>query len=364
VLVVTKFLPGGRPFGGILRTNRLVAALRERFDVQLVGFVEDGTPSIRPRWRAAARALATGTAYQVARYDTPAMRRMIRDAVSSFRPDALHVEYMQMAPACWDLDIPAALDLHNVESGLAASVAESSSGITRVLAARDAKLLARLEARASDRFGLITVCSPREAQRMGGRAHVVANGVDPSLEPLVDVAPDPGLVTFVGTMSWLPNIDGAEWFVREILPLLPEDLRLEIVGRTPDRRVQALAGPRVAVTGDVPDVWPYVARASVVVAPLLAPGGTRFKILEGLLAERPVVATPEAADGLEDLQDHGLSLRGDPASFAAEVAALAADPGRAAALGRAGRRAVIERYSWQASAQRLLDLYAEHLNLR
>ena len=99
-------------------------------------------------------------------------------------------------------------------------------------------------------------------------------------------------------------------------------------------------------------------RASVVLAPLLTPGGTRHKILEGLLAERPVVATPEAADGLEDLAGDGLVLAADAASFARSVVELSEDPARAAELGRAGRRAVVERYSWDASCRRLLDLYA------
>jgi glycosyltransferase involved in cell wall biosynthesis len=111
-------------------------------------------------------------------------------------------------------------------------------------------------------------------------------------------------------------------------------------------------------------VWPHVARASVVLAPLLAPGGTRFKILEGLMAGRPVVSTPAAADGLEDLEGNGLLLGEEPAAFAAAVVRLLDDPELATKLGRTGREAVLDRYTWSASQRRLLDLYDEHMDLR
>jgi glycosyltransferase involved in cell wall biosynthesis len=117
------------------------------------------------------------------------------------------------------------------------------------------------------------------------------------------------------------------------------------------------------VTGEVPDTWPYVSGAQVVVAPLLAPGGTRHKILEGLLAARPVVATPQAADGLEDLAGDGVVLAETPERFAAAIVDLAGDADRARELGRRGRQAVIDRYSWDASMAKLLDLYRSELGL-
>ncbi len=127
--------------------------------------------------------------------------------------------------------------------------------------------------------------------------------------------------------------------------------------------MRELSGPRVEVTGEVPDTWPYVSEASVVLAPLLAPGGTRHKILEGLLAARPVVATPQAADGFEDLVGHGLVLAEGPEAFAQAVTEVASDETRAVELGRMGRSAVIERYDWRTSIDRLLDLYDIELGL-
>lgn len=362
ILVTTKFVPTGLAFGGMTRTVRLVDGLRQRFDVRILGYVENGDPSPRDPLRSLVNSFAARRPYQISRYDTPWLRTALQRELEEFQPDAIHVDYLQLAPLSWDLELPQLLDLHNVESALAASIAKTSRGPSKILAARDARLLRRTEQRAGEVFPVITAPSAKEAQRMPGNVHVIPNGVDPSREPL-DVPIDPNLVVFVGIFSWGPNIDGAEWFVHEVLPLLPESMKVQLVGRNPAKRVQALAGPRVEVTGEVPDTWPYVSRACAVLAPLLAPGGTRHKILEGLLAARPVVATPEAADGLEDLADRGMVLAGDPRAFADAILAYSRDLERAAADGRTGRDAVVAGYDWKVSCGRLLDLYESELGL-
>ena len=229
------------------------------------------------------------------------------------------------------------------------------------MAGRDACLLRAVEARAVMSFHLVTAPSHQEAGRMPGTVDVIVNGVDPA------GAAGPWSQTRMscassGSSPWAPNIDGAEWLVHDVLPLLPAHMRIELVGRKPHRRVEKLAGPRVTVTGEVPDTLPYLSRQRRARA-AARPGGTRLKILEGLLAERPVVATPAAADGLEDLEGEGLVLAADPASFAARVVELRGIRTAAQRLGRAGRNAVVERYSWEASCTRLLELYEERLGL-
>jgi len=361
VLFLTKFVPEGKPYGGMIRTTQLLEALRSRFEVEVLGFSESGEPRPCSRLRSLGRSLATGRPYQTVRYDTRWLRREIDERLETFQPDVIHVDYLHQAPIVWDRTIPLALDLHNVESALSAGIGASSKGFAGWLARRDARLLEAVERRVTERYGLITVPSGKEATRMPGNVHVVVNGVH-DRQPL-DLLPDPNVVCFVGIFSWLPNIDGAEWLIEHVLPLLPERFRIQLVGRNPHRRVKDLAGPRVEVTGEVPDTWPYVCGAGVVAAPLLAPGGTRHKILEGALAGRPVVATRAAADGLEDLAGQGIHLVDDPQGFADAIVALAGAPDVAAASGRMGREAVLRHYAWSASKQKLLDLYASELGI-
>jgi polysaccharide biosynthesis protein PslH len=363
VLFITKLLPEGPLWGGLIRTEAILRALRSRFDVRVMAYEPSGRRGPRPRLASVLNAYATRRPYQMARWIRPGFERRVRDEVARFRPDVLHVEYTQLAPLALAHDLPRVLDMHNVESFFAAGVAATSGGVAARLARRDAPMLQAFERSAAEHFDLVVVSSREEADRASCPTEIVPNGVYPSREPL-DVAPDPDLLCFVGQFAWLSNIEGAEWLVQRVLPLLPSRLGIRLVGREPDRRVRALAGPRVEVTGSVPDVWPHVARAGLVVAPILNAGGTRLKVLEGLLAERPVLATPQAADGLRDLEGRGLVVAETPEAFARAADELTSDPVRAAELGRLGRRAVVADYDWEGIGARLLELYATRLGVR
>ena len=70
----------------------------------------------------------------------------------------------------------------------------------------------------------------------------------------------------------------------------------------------------------------WYAATRVAVAPLLAGGGSRLKILEALAAARPLVATTVGAEGLEDLVGRGVVVADAPADLAREVVTVRFDP--------------------------------------
>jgi glycosyltransferase involved in cell wall biosynthesis len=205
---------------------------------------------------------------------------------------------------------------------------------------------------------VVSVVSAPDAGRLPpvrGRVVVCPNGVEPG-EPVPPS--EERLVVFVAQLGWAPNVDAATWFASEVWPLVRRsrpDARLALVGRDPSPPVKALADDTVEVTGSVPSVRPWLARAAVALAPLRAAGGSRLKILEALDAGRPVVATRLGAEGLEDLVGHGVVVADDAPGLAAAVVELLDDPERAARLGRDGHEAVAARYGWDATLAPLLD---------
>ena len=68
--------------------------------------------------------------------------------------------------------------------------------------------------------------SPRWTPRSCGsssewsRVSDIPTGVDIEYFTRPAAAPPGADLVFVGSMDWLPNIDGVLWFVREVLPLI------------------------------------------------------------------------------------------------------------------------------------------------
>src|SRR5690606_8058639 len=134
---------------------------------------------------------------------------------------------------------------------------------------------------------------------------------------------EPATIVFIGAMRYRPNAEGARWLVEAILPLTRRsipDLQVCIVCADPPPDVLALgATPGVTVTGTVPDVRPWLQRATAVVIPLLSGGGTRLKILEAFSAGRPVISTTIGAAGLDAVDGDHLLIADRPEQFATAI---------------------------------------------
>src|SRR5580698_4289296 len=118
-------------------------------------------------------------------------------------------------------------------------------------------------------------------------------------------------LAFIGSMDWMPNIHGIQWFINDVLPLIRArrpGTSLAIIGRTPGAEIQALAQAAggVLVTGTVPDVRPYLWGTRVSIVPIHIGGGTRLKIYESMAASVPVVSTTIGAEGLEIDPPHNI----------------------------------------------------------
>jgi sugar transferase (PEP-CTERM/EpsH1 system associated) len=182
------------------------------------------------------------------------------------------------------------------------------------------------------------------------------NGVDAAQFSVDPARPSPYAageipIAFTGAMDYWPNVDAVTWFAAEALPRLAERhpaLRLHVVGRNPAPAVRALAGPKVHVTGTVPDVRPWLQHAAVVVAPLRLARGIQNKILEAMAMGRPVIAAAACAAAMRAAPGRELLVADDAQGFVHQVEALLDAPARAASIGAAARDCVLREYSWDA----------------
>jgi sugar transferase (PEP-CTERM/EpsH1 system associated) len=194
---------------------------------------------------------------------------------------------------------------------------------------------------------------------------VIPNGIDTrAYQPTSSEADAPTLV-FTGTMDFRPNVDAVLWFARQVLPHISAavpDVRFIIVGQRPHRRLDPLReNPAVTLTGWVEDPRPYIAEATVYVAPLRMGGGTRLKLLEAMSMSKPMVATRLGAEGYPVTDGRELLLADTPTDFAAAVVSLLQAPARRTELGQVARAFVERRYDWRVIVPQVEAVYSAHL---
>lgn len=363
--MVTKFVPSPANSGGKLRSLAIARRLAKVSDELVLCCFSDATGDAdalrelgidvrtvawQPDLQHVVRGVARTHTGSAGRFWDKGLAALVHEATREKPTDLLQVEYSQLASY---LSVGSArrkvLDFHNIESSLATSFAKSSKTLKGRLAYVEAPLLRRRERLGAEQADLVTVVSTKDAERMPGHPRellVCPNGWEPT-----EQLPPSGEPTaiFVALMGWKPNIDAAVWLGRDVWPLvrarMPE-ARLLLVGREPSAEVRALASDDIEVTGTVPDVRPYLARARVALAPLRSGGGTRLKVLEALDAGRPIVSTTIGIEGLEDLIGDGALVADEPQGFADRVVELLSDPERAAKAGDVGHETVAERYAW------------------
>ncbi len=372
-VMVTKFLPLPADSGGRQRSLAIARRLADHGELVLCAY-DDGKADVTGLrdlgidvrsvpWRPSPFNVIRGTAatrsLSASRFWSPAFIRQVRSAVEEAPVDLLQVEYLQMSAMVKGLAAThRVLDLHNVESELVASQARSRGGPGSLVYRAEAMALRAMERRVIGEFDPVVVVSPRERGRLpsgGERVLVCPNGQEPPV--LLPEATAP-VVAFVATLGWAPNVEAALWLGRDIWPEVVRRVpaaRLLLVGRDPAPEVRALAAPTIEVTGTVADVSPFLAQARVVVAPLLAGGGTRLKIMEALGAGRPVVATTIGCDGLQDLVGRGVVLADDTATMVEKITELLTDAAAATLLRKQGHDAIIEGHTWDRALAPLFE---------
>ena len=267
---------------------------------------------------------------------------------------------------------PVVMDFVDVDSAkFAAYAAQDTRQPLHWVHAREARLLRDHEAEVARRVDASLFVSAAEAALFRDRTgpgsasvHAVENGIDTAHFDPVGVTPlrpcGHPMIVFTGQMDYRPNVDAVRWFAQDILPLIrarQANAGFAIVGRAPTGEVRALAElPGVTVTGEVPDVRPWLASADVVVAPLLLARGVQNKLLEAMAMARPVVASPAAAEGIDAVPGAHLRVADGAEAIAEAVLALLGDPAAATAMGAAARQQMIARYGWDARLAPLADL--------
>jgi glycosyltransferase involved in cell wall biosynthesis len=192
---------------------------------------------------------------------------------------------------------------------------------------------------------------------------VVSNGVDMKYFSQVKKQfRSTPTVLFVGTFNWLPNVEAVELLVEKVWPhikrIMPE-AQLRIVGSSPTKKIQAyqVQDQQIVVTGRVADIRQEYAHANALLAPVVRGKGTRYKVLEAMATETPVVGTSIALEGINAEEGKHCLIADEEQEMARQAIRVLQSAELQQRLGKAGKTFVEKHFSWERISQDLLDIY-------
>lgn len=389
VLFITPYVPSRirvRSFHFIRSLSRsheisLVSLLCDAYEKQMVDEVQDYCTSVDlislPRWQAYANcicALSSLMPLRVAYYQSAEFIKRIMRIIEERDIELVHGELIKVVPALQTIlaqkKLPVVYDAVDcISFYLQQSWLAASNPLQRAFVYSELVKMCSYEPHALAEFDRVMITSTFDRDhivKLGvapEQVQVVPNGVDTQYFAPPHKPRSTDSLVFCGKLDYAPNAQAILRFCQTILPRIWErrpQVRLIIVGNNPPPAVRALsADRRIEVTGYVPDIRPYLAKATVALAPLLVAAGMQNKVLEALAMETPLVATPAACRSLQVRDNAHLLIAEDGEKFADAVVRLLENPFFAQRLGKAGRAYVERYYSWSVAANQLHEVYMQ-----
>ena len=176
------------------------------------------------------------------------------------------------------------------------------------------------------------------------------------------IFPEKDSLFFLGAMDWQPNIAAVEWFVAEVWDKIRTkhpQLKCYIAGRNMNPIFLAHKNEKdnIFKIGEVPDAHLFMQSKNIMIVPLLAGGGIRIKLIEGMALGKAIVASSIALEGNPARNRQEVLIADSPNDFAAAVCELIEKPDFAHKLAKNAQIHARQHFDNKVLADKLLHFY-------
>jgi len=377
VLMVTAYPPVLHRHGGGVRMYHNIRILSERHNVHVLSFVGSDEeqemldsvrpvcesirgvrriPDFRPHWLSV-------TPFMVREFSTPEMHRQVDGTLRANRIDVLQCEYLQMAQFRRDR-VSSVLTAHEAQSKNAHEAFERESDPVEKLRLfyRWMQIL-RYEVAQVRKFDRVVTMTKDDAEYLksyapDAKVQAIPIGIDcEEFLPVGEDAKGDVSVLFVGNFLHEPNVEAAEFLVKQVAPRFP-GVRFVIAGTPVPQAIGG--GLNVEYPGYVPDTRAlYRPPNTIVMAPLFSGTGQRVKLLEAFAMACPVITTKVGAMGFPIENGRQAFLAETPLEYERALRQLIADSQLRGRVGQSARQMILDRFTWGRIGGELLNVVAE-----
>jgi len=166
---------------------------------------------------------------------------------------------------------------------------------------------------------------------------------------------------FLGSLDWLPNREGIEWFIDNFYKDLTEgDLRVKfyVAGHNiPERFDDYEVMGKIFIQGEVDDAFDFVNSKAIMIVPLLSSGGMRVKIVEGMAMQKCIISTALGAEGINFTNGANIMIANDRAEFYHAIERCISDEEFCKNVGLNARKLVEQQHDVNKVAKDLVKFY-------
>ncbi|HEY0245100.1 MAG TPA: glycosyltransferase family 4 protein [Mucilaginibacter sp.] len=166
---------------------------------------------------------------------------------------------------------------------------------------------------------------------------------------------------FLGSLDWLPNREGIEWFLENFNKDLTDGelrVRFYVAGNDiPERFDDYDVMGKIFIQGEVDDVLEFANSKSIMIVPLLSGGGMRVKIVEGMAMQKCIISTSLGAEGINYENGVNILIANNYDEFYDAIKLCIADEEYCKNIGLNARRLMEEQHNVNHVTIKLVDFY-------
>lgn len=256
--------------------------------------------------------LFSSDSYHISRFISKSFEKVLIQLLQSREFDIIQLESLYLAPYIHVIrkysNAVLCMRAHNVEFEIWERIAKNTANpVKKWYVDHLAVKLKNFEVSKLKEYDLLAPISERDAnifKELGynNKMQVIPIGIDNRDYMADDASFNNELsISFIGSLDWIPNLEGVEYFLSEIWPELSSQypkLKLHIAGRNTPQKLLDRNIQNVVFEGEVSNAKDFINKHSIMLVPILSGSGMRAKILEGMALGKVVLTTSLGLEGI------------------------------------------------------------------
>jgi len=164
----------------------------------------------------------------------------------------------------------------------------------------------------------------------------------------------------LGSMDWLPNVQGIKWFIEEVIPFIKEvypNFIFRIAGKKMPEWFFKRQNKNLIVDGEIRDSLKYHEDKAIMIVPLLSGGGIRIKIIEGMALGKTIISTSTGAEGIPYTDRENILIANNKEDFVRQISKCLHSKEFCREIGRKAQILATKNYDYNKTAKSMIRFY-------